>query len=103
MLSPKPCPKPCSRQARAALGERSRQLAALDVNALALPPGGGGGRQAQQLAAWDAYLAWERSNYQRLEHAAYTSRVVRRGREGLGSKAQGVQQLPAPVACGLRL
>ena len=47
------------------------------MGALALPPTVGGARQAQQLAAWNAYLAWERSNYQRLEHAAYTSRVVR--------------------------
>ena len=71
-------------QARAALGVRSRQLAGLDVNALAAPPGAGGGRQAQQLGAWNTYLAWERSYYQRLEHAAYSSRVVRRGEDVSG-------------------
>ena len=47
------------------------------MGALALPPTAGGVRQAQQLAAWMAYLSWERSNYQRLEQAAYISRVVR--------------------------
>ena len=66
-------------QARQWLTERKQRFEeALGGRHLALPPGRGGAAQARRLQRALAYLAFERGNYQRLEHATYTSRVVSR-------------------------
>ena len=65
-------------QARQWLNERKQRFEeALGGRHLALPVGRGGAPQARRLERALAYLAFERGNYQRLEHPAYTSRMVR--------------------------
>ena len=69
----------CTLQARQWLNERKQRFdEALGGERLALPAGRGGAAQARRLDRALAYLAFERGNYQRLEHAVYTSRVVNR-------------------------
>ena len=69
----------CGRpQARQWLNERRQRFEeTTGGERLALPAGRGGASQARRLDVALAYLAFERGNYQRLEHAVYTARVVR--------------------------
>ena len=60
--------------ARGLLREREGRLAGLNLRAMALPPGRGGGTQQAQAALWREYLGWERSNPQQLDEATYAAR-----------------------------
>ncbi|KAI3433457.1 hypothetical protein D9Q98_003270 [Chlorella vulgaris] len=68
--------RPQYHAARGLLRERESRLAAINLKALALPPGRGGFTQQQQAELWREYLAWECSNPQRLDPATYAARVA---------------------------
>ncbi|KAJ9518571.1 hypothetical protein QJQ45_018615, partial [Haematococcus lacustris] len=59
--------RPRFQAARAAVRERRSRLDALHLNALPFPPGKGGQPQQLQSKAWSNYLAYEKSNPQKLE------------------------------------
>ncbi|PRW58683.1 Suf-domain-containing [Chlorella sorokiniana] len=67
--------RPKYQAARSLLRERESRLGGINTKALALPPGRGGFTQQSQAAAWREYLAWERSNPQRLDMPTYVARV----------------------------
>ena len=81
------CPPPA---ARGLLREREGRLAGLNLKAMALPPGRGGGTQQAQAALWREYLEWERGNPQQLDEATYAARWAHlRRRVGPGCVAPG--------------
>ncbi|EFN59172.1 hypothetical protein CHLNCDRAFT_138056 [Chlorella variabilis] len=67
--------RPLYQAARGLLREREARLGAINLKALALPPGRGGATQQQQAALWREYLGWERGNPQRLDPATHAARV----------------------------
>ncbi|PSC73688.1 Suf-domain-containing [Micractinium conductrix] len=68
--------RPRYQAARTLLREREGRLAALNLKAMALPPGRGGATQQQQAALWRDYLEWERGNPQHLDAPTYVARVA---------------------------
>ncbi|KAK9838494.1 hypothetical protein WJX81_002771 [Elliptochloris bilobata] len=76
--------RPRYQAARSALRERQARLAQINPGMLPLPPGKGGAAQAAQAAAWQRYLAWERSNVQHLDGPALAARVMLAYDQALG-------------------
>lgn len=56
--------RPRFQGARGVLRDRRRRLDAVDPLVLPFPPGQGGPRQGAWVAAWNAFIAYEKSNPQ---------------------------------------
>lgn len=87
--------------ARLLYRERSKRAEGINFKALPLPPGRGGYVQQSQAAAWRTFLEWERSNPQRLEHAALVARCVLAWVDGCRGRCAGaclLHAMPATAA-----
>lgn len=83
------CLLPRPPAARLLYRERSKRAEGINFKALPLPPGRGGYVQQSQAAAWRTFLEWERSNPQRLEHAALVARCVLAWVDGCRGRCAG--------------